>query len=286
MNSRDMEAIQQAETDSRTALEADALDQALQDTEKFSPDERRKIRIDNCGKVVPGINPHTGKWYWRPQFCGCYRECEKCAKRRGSELKRQVKDYSVAWELRMIELPEHDAKEFCSELGSKETYRKLPQSNGNVLVLFEDMPDRNQGKLLTPEEIDSIDWTEITTTPEKKRCTGSLAKPGEKPSHGETANIYYERPASNAPLKEQIKASEIAEQNTQHLQPKTAEEVELAIQERVEEYKSILISWGYDILYLIPQTVTVKIKRIKWLKQYESQPDFPIDSIERAKPPI
>lgn len=252
----------------------DAINATLDDIDSSTQERReenRKTRLENCGKyVLYNVNQHTGSHYFIRMYCGLHRECPQCASRRGYQLKKEVVDYSLDnWDLRIVELSESEASELCKELGDKTTYRRMPQENGNVIVLFDDDPGNPHqiGELLTEERIDSIDWTSLSRTPEKKRITGSLAKPGGAPKvKEETAQILVTSPLYDAPQRVQEKAAQLAYERTSYLDPKTADAVEKAIEERTRVYSQIMEYWGYKLIVEEVKTVVVKIKRINWVK--------------------
>lgn len=253
----------------------------LDDTHFDEALHRRKQRLNDCGNPACRLDPHTGNHFWFSQQCGLFRLCPSCLERRANQAKDKMQYYIASGHpVKMLSLSQEDAKRLCRRL-EKTEYERFPTENsGDILFV---MSSTNLGDFepyaeeLSLEDATTLMWSQIVLTPEGRNRSGIMTQPV---SRGEEEGIeYIQSPSlvSDAPIKDQAKAMQLARHNTSHLNPRTAEEVEKALSDRMWEAFRILKRMGYSSrMYYGMQKVVmsrvfwcVNVNSIKREKQHE-----------------
>ena len=243
----------------------------LEAIEEEEHEDKLRLRVENCGRYARFVDPYSGNIEPKKLVCGCYRTCEYCRESRAEKLKAQIAvALSNDEEICAVELPDDEADEFCNDLG-KESFKRCPKSGGRSVVFYSKKSkkttknDNDRSVDVTDENIEEVvDWDELAYTPQDRRVSGGLGK-SSSPEKTEGEEVVIQEIVTNAPYEVEQQAAEIAIEKTRTLNPKLAEELKEAINERQEAYKKAISGLGYKVLFTNKRKRMVEINRIDWL---------------------
>lgn len=266
----------------------------LDDSEIDEKAHRRQQRLNDCGSPACRLDPHTGNHYWFSQRCGLFRMCPTCLDERAKKVKLNMQEFIASGNgVKMLRLSESDAKRLCRRLDKLE-YERFPiDQEGDILFVVStvNLGDEFEGYAsdLTLAEVDALAWSTIVLTPEGRNRSGKMTVCCRNDGDDEFEYVQSPSLVSDASMKEQAVAMEMARRNTATLNPRTAEEVEEALADRMWEAYRILKSLGYNPrMYYGMQKVV--LGRISWINNHNvkrekqhrkssfEQLELPIDS--------
>ncbi len=138
-------------------------------------EERLLKRVKICGRPTTYTNA-KGKLVEYNIKCGVFRLCPYCLKKRAEFYRGRIES---AWketdgELVFTYMTEDDARRFTRSMDKAE-YTKLPQPNGQVLIIGK-LDNAKFADIKSDISIDDLDWSEIAKTPQRKRPSGNLGR--------------------------------------------------------------------------------------------------------------
>lgn len=237
-------------------------------------EHRRELRVKNCGKLSPRLDPLSGEFAWKPYYCGVYRECPVCRKRRAEQTKTEIEKYLYdEGEVYIFLLTEEQSEAITKDL-KKSEFRKLPHPNNFDMVFISgnsisrENIRANNGRRVDAVYIDQItDWETAVNTPKGRRISGTLGKFSGKDekSSEPTGKVKVAEILTNAPTEIEVEAAKRAQRETKSLDPHDIESLQEAIEKRQDAFRRWISGMGYQCMLENERKISVEIKRIKWI---------------------
>ena len=203
----------------------------------------RQQRAEQCGTTwAHYVDPTTGQLKTYQELCGLWRgqECPRCFKRRKDGFKARVTRALSNGPIAYLPLDDPQVEEVLPEL-TRDEYFKLPTDDGGAFFYDTTRRPKDRGKKVwSTNDFPEEQWDAWTDTPEGKRPSGGLGRSPDQQTESDRAND---------PRWAKIGCSEIviaaadrelaaelfdeASDATTHLHPTTADEVGLAIAQRI-----------------------------------------------------
>jgi len=241
---------------------------------------KKELRRSLCGhRIGQEFKVESGEYYKGTYHCDLWRDefCPRCSAWRSKKRKRQIKKAFAEADadgrtLKRIVADKKGAKSICAKL-TKDEYQRLPQEDGTVVFLVDsekDISNTGQVEELTWDDLDEIDWDKLVQTPDNQRITGGLGKKASALADDEVeikAPRFVVHPHTTAD--QEIEALTETLEETAHLNPQTAEELEAALEERTNVFIAKLKKAGGKLLHRVShKTIKVRISRISWRNSY------------------
>ncbi len=239
--------------------------------------EKRVIRLERCGSYDTKVN-NNGELTWYPTMCGIFRECDRCKSIRAKNHINELR--STGYQIAILKMSDDVAVMLGEELG-KEFFRRYPVENGCYLVVPEQFArscitsdaGQNDGITLIESELDMRLIAKMIDTPEGRRTSGRLGRKYKEVDKNRTKLKKCGMGTTAAREIEDMTFQNVMHE-TKELDPKSAEELQEAIEIREELYKEKIKALGGEIVtintiyeYITPE----EIKRIDWIESYKSR---------------
>ena len=239
-----------------------------------------------CGKIFTrSIDAASGKLHPSASYCHQWRDraCLRCYDHR--LVQHRSETHSAALDARKddnrllhgITLSAHEANKLTRKLGRK-YYKRFPGEDGMDFMIIDGAVDGSEP--LSYDDISALDWDSLMNTPDGRNVSGML---GKAPDIQDPDKIRFKSPRvtlskSTTPQQEKI-AWQRTIQQTKHLNPKTKEELEVALEMRLKRYMKNIRAAGGRVLeksYRIAYQ-EIQISSIAWARDIEkvSQPLTP-----------
>lgn len=247
----------------------------------LEPLDRKTLRRSSCGKRLGKEFKATDGTYVKGHYhCGLWRDgfCPACAKYRSTRARRQAQKALVKAMhdndrlLKRVVTDEAGAKSLCAKL-KKDEYQRFPQEDGSYIFLVDsdkDVDATGEAEELCWDDIEEMDWEQLIQTPENRRITGSL---GKQPDGLKEEQVIIKAPVftvhPETTPEQEIKALQATFEATKHLDPQTPEELEEALKERTETFKTELKKVGGKMLHRISlREQKVYMGNVAWNNSY------------------
>jgi hypothetical protein len=230
--------------------------------------QKRELSVRMCGLPMWRTAPATGGRMRVIHHCGYRDDCERCRLMFAEKYRDRVINGFTSLTINQVTVADDDgwkklhgeliniARELQATNPTDETinasdYLRLPNEDGSYTV-FTNLPITN-AKKINAQEISAMDWLTLTSKQNGKRITGDLGREN-KPASDDTnlVSIYI----TDVYVTHNGKEVDPALVNSLHtaacletadLDPKTAEEIQSALDKRDEAFFRILRAQGYKL---------------------------------------
>jgi len=128
----------------------------------------------------------------------------------------------------------------------REDYLRLPQQDGTEVFFIHGR--YGVGNVIRAEWVLKSDWTKLVDTPQPRRISGQLGK--EKDKDVETV-VVPSVVLGSVTIPQERQALQAVLDQTAHLRPQTVEELETALQTRMDVFVSVLEAAGGSVLHRV-----------------------------------
>lgn len=227
----------------------------------------RKANEEACGQWVRVVDPTSGKFRRIPHLCKKWRKCAHCLQHYAvRKVFRRLEVYGRT-HLNVTFMTNKEWRKYSKKHRDKSLYLRIPNENDECMILFDDTVPIGNSVLV--EEIKTWNWGEILLgIPEGDRKTGDL---GKSEPFFEASIVSYKMVYKNESEFEHEEFSKLirkAEKDailaTALENPKTPQEVEKAIRNRMSAYTTALRGSKIEC-FVLPYTATITfISKIDW----------------------
>ena len=249
-------------------------------------EEARRVRISDCGKWSYRFDPHTGQRTNYQFKCNLFRECAFCRGKRAELEYEFVKQASSIKSLRYVVTSELNVVNIIRRNdGKRNNYVRFPQKDGNEILIYDEsftspMPSHIAENDATFEWVTGLNWDNVVNTPEGRNISGGVHRPKSDAPAEKFSIIQTQNFVTSASFPEVRKIMDKAIAMTQHLAPKTAEEVEDAIRIRTSKAKTLLEESGHQVRMYFKKEKLV-LSKISWLiKDINTENQYVLDGFK------
>jgi hypothetical protein len=244
--------------------------------EKLSVEEQQ-LAAQHCGKTFgQGFNEANGQRAVRSFICHYFRHCDNCLSKRAGELRRRVESAirDANCDGRIIcAIYAGNTRSITRKYG-KDNYICCPMDDGTTCIFVRCDADKPAGEKLNLYNLNGIDWKTIAKSPEGRNFSGNLGKEPMTPAPTDSemvddANMpepvmVPEVVIVDLTAAQQNQAFDEAIQQTKHLSPRTAIQVEEALRERMRAYVMACQTKGGRVVFMRNIVKLLKPSDIDW----------------------
>lgn len=237
-----------------------------QPTAVLEAQQKRAKRVANCGRPGKQIEPSSGMYKAVHFYCGVHTQCERCLNYRAvqfrSELSRALVDDQ---QVHIYRMDADEADTFVRHM-ARLHYMRYPGAEQDTVVVRADVVQEFEleaGEVLSSTNVDSFDWQSIANTPEGRKISGNLDNIRKAPStEGTTIRTFTLISGAPEDLTSQALRQSIEE--TEGLNPQTAEDLEEAIYRRMSRAMNLILEEGYAAVMHMSHAKLSPNIQLKW----------------------
>lgn len=258
----------------------DLLEQWCEEEKKLHEEYKLQRNLDMCGTWRHKFNAVTGLTFCIRHYCNQYRHCARCNKRYAAKWRQCLVNVGQLFYTMIPETEWKSQTRKWNRLGI--TWRQWPDQGCRFVVLGEQV--EGSIALLPSFWKEASDFGDANC--DEELCIGNLLKriprnkrPGGKlgttpkrtPTDKEADVILVKAIAHDGTKKQNDTALAAAMEETKHLDPHNAKDLQAAMDERQDAYIKHLKLLGVKITHISRQKVRVRSDTVNWRQDTVSE---------------
>ena len=216
-------------------------------------EDNAEIRRARCGSIGYKLNPVTGNFYKARYTCGQWRDddpCPICLQDRVNSITGRLHDaLDETEQLVAIILSPAQATKFVRRLRDRNLlYLRYPGDPDDTIIFdYTDAEDLASVEELIFVDNANFDFGALVLTPERRRISGKLAP--EFKDDTEYVSIQFDQVYAEPGDQSLDACVDQAVAETEHLDPRTIDELQFAVDIRIQVFKDVILRTGGRIVH-------------------------------------